>query len=248
MTTFRKRLLNNERLVGTMITLNEPAVAEILSMVGFDWLFVDAEHGPFEISDLGGILQAAGATSCLVRVAATSEAMIKRTLDCGAAGIIVPQVNTAEQAAAVVQYARYAPEGQRGVGLGRAHGYGLAFQQYVDSANDNVVVVVQAEHIDAVNNIESIVQVPGIDAVLLGPYDLSASIGKLGQITDAEVTAAIDRVTAACQAANVPLGIFGVSADALRPYVDKGYSLIVGSTDTLFLGGAATKMLKALRE
>jgi len=231
-----------------MVTLNEPAVAEILSLVGFDWLFVDAEHGPFEISDLGGILQAAGDTPCIVRVAATNEAAIKRTLDCGAAGIIVPQVNTAEQAAEVVKYSRYAPEGQRGVGLGRAHGYGLSFQKYVDSANDNVVVVVQAEHIDAVNNIEAIAKVPGIDAVLLGPYDLSASMGKLGQISDPEVVAAIDQVTAACQAANIPLGIFGVSVEALRPYVDQGYSLIVGSTDTLFLGGSASKMLKALRD
>lgn len=247
MTTFRQRLLGGHQLLGTMITLNEPAVAEILSAIGFDWLFVDAEHGPFAISDLGGILQAAATTPCLVRVPSADEASIKRTLDCGAAGIIVPQVNSAAVAERVVSYARYAPAGQRGVGLGRAHGYGLTFREYVESANDNIVVVVQAEHIEAVENIDSIVQVPGVDAVLIGPYDLSASMGKLGQITDPDVVGAIDRVTQACRSASIPLGIFGVTIDAIRPYIDRGYSLVIGSTDTLLLGQSAKQMLAEMR-
>ncbi|MBX3436470.1 MAG: 2,4-dihydroxyhept-2-ene-1,7-dioic acid aldolase [Planctomycetaceae bacterium] len=245
---FRARLKAGERLIGTMATLPTPAAAEILAGVGFDWLFVDGEHGPLGTGDVLGILQAVGdRTPCIVRVPGSEEPMIKRTLDLGATGIIVPQTNTAEQVANVVRYARYAPLGARGVGLGRAHGYGLRFQEYMDKANDEVAVIVQAEHADAVKNIDAIVAVPGIDAILLGPYDLAASLGKMGSIDDPEVTSAIDRVTAACQKVNMPLRIFGVTADAVRPYLERGYTLIVASVDTLFLGTAARSMLSQLR-
>jgi 2-keto-3-deoxy-L-rhamnonate aldolase RhmA len=245
---FRKRLSEGETLLGTMVTLTAPSVAEILADVGFDGLFVDAEHGPFETAELLSVLQAVGnRIPCIVRVPTGDEVPIKKALDLGAAGIIVPQVNSAEQAAKVVQCARYAPEGSRGVGLARAHGYGYAFGEYLATANERITVVVQAEHRDAVDNIESIVKVPGIDAVLIGPYDLSASYGKMGQIDDPIVTGAIDHVTNVCQQANIPLGIFGITFEAIRPYVEKGYTFIVGSTDTLFLMTAAQEMLSKLR-
>ena len=154
---------------------------------------------------------------CLVRVPGADEPPIKKALDLGAEGIIVPQVNTVAQAASVVRYARYAPAGSRGVGLARAHGYGLRFQEYLDAANESVAVIVQAEHAQAVENIESIVKVEGIDAVLIGPYDLAASLGKMGRINDRAVTDAIDYVTKTCQAAGVPLGYFGISAMRFAP-------------------------------
>ncbi|MGD9858013.1 MAG: HpcH/HpaI aldolase/citrate lyase family protein [Planctomycetaceae bacterium] len=246
--SFRSRLKAGERLIGTMVTIPSAATAEILADVGFDWLFLDGEHGPLGTSDMLAILQAVGdRVPCIVRVHGAEEGPIKRILDLGAAGIIVPQTNTAQQVADVVRFSRYAPVGARGVGLGRAHGYGLRFQEYMDKANDEVVVIVQAEHADAVKNIQEMAAVPGIDAILLGPYDLAASLGKMGQINDPEVTGAIDRVTAACRQANLPLGIFGITADSLRPYMDQGYSLIVASVDTLFLGGAAKSMLSQLR-
>jgi 2-dehydro-3-deoxyglucarate aldolase/4-hydroxy-2-oxoheptanedioate aldolase len=128
--TLRKRLRAGEKLLGSMVTLPTPAVAEILAEVGFDWLFIDGEHGPLETGDIVGILQAVGdRIACVVRVPGAEEAPIKKILDQGAEGIIVPQVNTVEQAASVVRYARYAPAGSRGVGLSRAQGYGLRFQQ-----------------------------------------------------------------------------------------------------------------------
>ena len=246
--SFRARLKAGETLIGTMVTIPAPSVAEILADAGFDWLFIDGEHGALGTSDVLGILQAVGdRVPCIVRVPGAEESPIKRMLDLGATGIIVPQTNTAEQVADVVRYSRYAPIGARGVGLGRAHGYGLRFQEYMDTANEEVVVIVQAEHADAVKNIEAMVAVPGIDAVLLGPYDLAASLGKMGQIDNRVVTDAIDRVTAACQKVNMPLGIFGVTADALRPPIEQGYTLIAASVDTLFLGGAARSMLSELR-
>ena len=246
--TFRARLAAGERLYGTMVTLTAPAVAEILAGLGFDWLFVDGEHGPFETRDLLAVLQAVGdRAACLFRVPCSDEAPIKRALDLGAAGVIVPQVNTAEQAARVVRYARYAPHGARGVGIARAHGYGLSFGAYVATADAHTTVVVQAEHIDAVRNIEQIVAVPGIDAVLLGPYDLSASLGLMGQINHPDVVAAIDHVTRACLAARIPLGYFGLTPAAVRPYAEKGYTLLVAATDTLMLGEAAKGVLAGLR-
>lgn len=247
--SFRSRLREGETLLGTMVTLPNAAVAEILADVGFDWLFVDGEHGPLTIHDIEGILQAVGhRTPCLVRVPAAGEIPIKTVLDLGADGIIVPQVNTAEETERIVQWARYAPLGSRGVGLARAHGYGRRFKEYVETANERTTVVVQAEHIRAVENIESIVKVPGIDAVLLGPYDLSASLGKMGQIDDPAVLSAIDRVTTVCQAAKIPLGYFGVTASAVQPFIGRGYTLITAGVDTLMLGQSAGQMLKQLQK
>jgi 2-keto-3-deoxy-L-rhamnonate aldolase RhmA len=245
---FRARLLRGETLIGSMVALPSPEVAEIMAEVGFDWLFIDGEHGVFEARDLQATLQAAGtATPCVVRVPVAAEAPIKKALDVGAAGIIVPQVNSAEQAAQVVRMAKYAPAGTRGVGIGRAHRYGLELREYLSTANDRTAVIVQAEHADAVENIEAIVGVAGVDAVLIGPYDLSASLGRMGQVDHPEVVAAIERVTQACFAAEVRIGIFGVSAEAVAPYIAKGFTLIVAGVDAMLLGQAARGLLGQLR-
>ena len=245
---FRKRLKCGDTLLGTMVTLASAASAEILAAAGFDWLFIDGEHGPLGIRELNEILQAVShKTACIVRVPQAAEVPIKRALDLGAHGIIVPQVNTAEQAADVVRWARYAPEGARGVGLARAQGYGQTFREYLSRANDEIAVIVQAEHARAVDNIEAIARVPGVDAVLLGPYDLSASLGKMGQVDDPAVVAAIRRVTDACRAAGMPLGYFGVTAAAVLPYAALGYTLLVAGVDTLYLGAGAKALLNELR-
>jgi len=231
-----------------MVTLNSPEVAELMAGVGFDWLFLDAEHSPLGPPELQRIMQGAGRQMpCLVRLPSAGEVAIKKAFDSGAAGVIVPQINSAQAAEDVVRMAKYAPEGSRGVGVARAHGYGLSFQEYVSTANEDLAVVVQAEHIEAVRNIEAIVAVPGIDAVLVGPYDLSASLGKLGQVNDPEVRAAIDRVTEACLKAGIRLGIFGMTAAAVRPYIEAGYTLIVAGIDTVLLGRAAADLLDELK-
>ena len=245
---FRQRLRDGELLIGPMVTLGSPEVAELMAGVGYDWLFLDAEHGTFAASGIQAVLQSAGAQMpCVVRVPIAEEVPIKKALDVGAAGVIAPQVNSAEQAERVVQFSKYWPDGTRGLGISRAAGYGLRLKQYVESANDQVAVIVQAEHADAVDNIESIAAVPGVDAVLIGPYDLSASYGKPGQVSDPQIVDAIDRVAGACLDAGVRLGMFGVSADAIKPYIDKGFTLIIAGVDTLMLGRAAGDMLAQLR-
>jgi 2-keto-3-deoxy-L-rhamnonate aldolase RhmA len=245
---FRKRLLAGETLLGSMVTLPTAAVAEIFADLGFDWLFIDGEHSPLETAELLSILQAVGhRVACVVRVPGAEEAPIKKILDQGAEGIIVPQVNTVEQAASVVRFARYAPKGARGVGLARAQGYGLRFQEYLDTSNEQVAVIVQAENVRAVENIEAIVKVEGIDAIQLGPYDLAASLGKMGRIDDPVVVDAIEHITKTCQAAGMPLGYFGVSAAALRPWMERGCTLITAGADALFLASAAKRLLEELR-
>ncbi|MDX1561586.1 MAG: aldolase/citrate lyase family protein [Gammaproteobacteria bacterium] len=245
---FRQRLLDGDTLFGTLLNLPSPAIAEVLAQVGFDWLFIDTEHGALGTGAVASVLQAVDRDlACIVRVSELNGGAIKRTLDMGAAGIIVPQVETAEHATDVVRLARYAPEGERGMGLARAHRYGFGFKDYLANANDEIVVVIQVEHARAVENIEQIAGVQGIDAVFIGPYDLSASFGYPGQVDHPQVVEAIEHVTAACAAAGRRLGYFGMDAAAVKPYVDRGYTLICAGIDCVFIGQGAKQLLGDLK-
>ena len=244
----RKRLKNGELVLGTILSLNSPDVAEILSGIGFDWIFIDAEHSTLDPQNLKALFQAVGdSTPCVVRIPLLDEIVVKKTLDAGAAGILVPQVNTAEQAEQLVKWGRYYPQGSRGLGFGRAQGYGLKVGEYLETANEKILLSVQAESAEAVKNIESIVQVEGLDAVLIGPYDLSASMGLPGQIDHPDVQAAIRHVADVCKGAGMPIGIFGMNADAVRPYIEQGFTYIVAGVDTVMLGNAASDLLRQLR-
>jgi 2-dehydro-3-deoxyglucarate aldolase/4-hydroxy-2-oxoheptanedioate aldolase len=245
---FRHRLQAGDLLIGTLVTLPAPEITEILASLGFDWLFIDTEHGAFDTLQAQSLLQAAGRDHpCLVRVPAGDEVWIKKALDIGAAGVIVPQVNSVEQAERVVRLCKYPPEGSRGVGLARSHGYGHRFQEYVSTANREVTVVIQVEHVDAVRDVHAIVRVQGLDAVLVGPYDLSASLGRMGQVAHTEVREAIARIRDACQTEGVRLGAFGVDAAAVEPFIGDGFTLIAVGTDALFLMKGAQEALIALR-
>jgi len=247
-TDFRSRLRNRELLIGTIVTLTTPETAEILAEAGFDWFFLDGEHGVFEAPELQAVIgRVDHIIPCIVRVPAKEETPVKKALDVGAAGIIVPQVNSSSAAERVVQLCKFPPQGTRGVGLGRAYGYGWSFGDYVSKANENIAVIVQAENIEAVENIHEIVKVKGVDAVLVGPYDLSASLGKMGEVDHPDVVKAIDHIAEVCHEADVPLGIFGTDAEAVKSYIDKGFTLITVGTDTLMLGQAGRDMLSRLR-
>jgi len=230
-----------------MVTLDSPEVVEILVLLGFDWLFIDAEHAPFSASSIQNLIRAAGTTPCLVRTSSQNPSEIKNALDCGAAGVIVPQVNTKMEAEKIVSCAKYPPLGTRGVGISRAHGYGQNFQNYVDTANDETVVVVQVEHVGAVSNINDLLSVNGIDAIFIGPYDLSASMDKMGQVDNPDVTDAIERVSKRCKDQSMPLGYFGVNSSGIQNYIDEGFTLIVAGVDTLHLAKSAKAILTELR-
>ena len=244
---FRQRLLDGEVLLGTIVTLESPEIVEALCHIGFDWLFIETEHAPLLPQAVQHIIQTAGNTPCVVRLSRGDEISIKRALDAGAAGIIVPQVNSAAHARLIVSYAKYPPMGSRGFGLSRASMYGLNFENYIAQANDNTAVIVQAEHIDAVDNIEEICAVEGVDAVFIGPYDLSGSLNRLGRVQDREVVEAIERVREACSRHGVSLGIHGGTPELVAPRAAEGYSLLSCSADIAVLAAGARRMLETLR-
>ncbi len=243
---FAARLRAGETLLGCIVALPSAEVAEMFSRAGFDWLLIDTEHAPLDALAAQGLLQAARCP-CLVRVPAGEEALIKKALDIGAAGVVVPQVNSAAEAERIVRYCRYPPQGSRGVGIVRAQGYGLDFAEYVALANDNVIVMLQVEHIAAVNDIDAILRVPGVDALMIGPYDLSGSMGKLGKVNDPAVEQAIETVRAACAGAGMKLAIFAATAEGMKPYLRKGYTLPIAGMDLMLLAAAAKGIVQALK-
>ena len=244
--TFKERVVRGDLLVGTIITLSSAEVAEIFSLSGFNWLFVDLEHSPMNIEGAQRILQTVEPKlPCALRAPSHDEVWLKKVLDVGPSGMIVPQIRTADEVRRVIRQCKYAPEGTRRVGIGRAHGYGSKFAEYIAAANAETAVIIQIEHIDAVNDIDKIVQVPGIDCLFVGPYDLSASMGKIGQVDDPEIQAAISHVRTRAQNAKIQLGIFGATVDAVMPSIQSGFTLVAIGLDVVLLGEAARNITDA---
>jgi 2-keto-3-deoxy-L-rhamnonate aldolase RhmA len=236
-------------IIGTLLTLASPEVAEALALLGFDWIFIDLEHGSLSVQDAQRAIQAIARRSyTLVRVPDGTPENIKRVLDTGCDGIIVPLVNTESYARRIVSLAKYPPAGERSVGYGRAQGFGLGIAEYLRSANAQTTVIVQIEHKDAIANTDRILAVPGIDAVFIGPYDLSGSIGLLGEISHPEVTEAIDRVRTACDTTHSPYGIFCANVDQAKAEIERGAKLVAVGTDILHLACSARSALKTLRQ
>jgi len=242
-------MLRSDRVpVGTLVTLESPNVADALAACGYDWLFVDLEHSALEIADAQRICQAA-ADRCAVilRVPENDEVWIKRALDTGCDGVLVPQVRTADEVERAVRAAKYPPRGIRGVGVSRAQGYGLAFGEYIASANERTALLVQIEHVTAVENIDAILAVEGLDGILVGPYDLSGSMDLLGQVQHAKVQQAIQRVLAACHAARVPAGIFSLDPAVARAALHGGWSFVAAGLDLATLAQASRAALELIR-
>lgn len=243
--SFKEKLDQGKPLIGILQTVDCPEMAEIFALSGFDWLFVDMEHSALNVQSVQRILQAInGKCTGIVRVPSPDEMWIKRLLDAGAKGLIFPQVNSAREAENIIRRCKYPPEGSRGVGIARAQGYGLTFQDYVDTANREIAVILQIEHIDGVRNIDAIVNVPGIDAIFVGPYDLSCSLNKIGQVNDPEVQQQIETVRRVCIDAGLTLGIFTANAREVKGFIEKGYRLIAVGIDIMLLGQSARQVLE----
>jgi 2-keto-3-deoxy-L-rhamnonate aldolase RhmA len=245
---FRERLLRGDRLIGTLLSLPSPELAEIASDAGFDWLFLDMEHGSLEARDVLNLVQATRQPCApLVRIPESTEMWVKKALDTGAAGVIVPHVNSAEDAARAVHWGKYPPEGGRSVGFSRANRYGTRFQENVETANAETVVVAQVEHIDGVRAIEAVLDVGGVDAVFIGPYDLSASLGKPGRIQDPDVREAVRTVAAACARRKVPAGIFALDIPGAVKALEEGYRLVCSGIDIGLFSQSAAAILRGLK-
>lgn len=248
--SLKHKLQNNQLTFGSWITLGHPAIAEIMAKSGFDWLTVDMEHSVITLDiaqQLIQVIEGCGVVP-LVRVGENNPYLIKRVMDAGAHGVIVPMVNTKEQAEDAVKAVKYPPRGIRGVGLARAQGYGVDFENYKDWLENESVVIVQIEHIDAVNNIEEILLTEGVDGFIIGPYDISGSLGIPGEFNDPKVIEALEIVKDAAAKMNATSGFHVVppEPDQLTAKIDEGYRFLAYSLDTLFLAETCRRDLNII--
>lgn len=243
--TFLSQINAGEQPIGTLITIDSAEVAEIMSMIGFDWLFLDMEHGNLSLQSVQQMSEAIGnRCATFVRIPKNDGMWIAKVLDIGCEGIIVPHVNTAAEAASVVQAAKYPPIGKRGAGISRAHGYGLNFGAYMQTANEETAVIIQIEDIEAVRNLDAILEVEGVSGVLIGPYDLSGSMNMLGEVNHPEVQAQIKIIKQKCHEAAMPYGIFVMHAEAAQLELAAGCSFVAVGLDSAMLIKQAKQALQ----
>jgi len=245
---FRDRLRDGQPLLGTVVTLGTPQASELLARVGYDWLWIDMEHGPLELAMVQSLIQAAGSEcASLVRVPSNDSVWLQRVLDLGPTGVIVPHVDSADDARDIMAACWYPPRGRRSVGIGRAQGYGLDLPRYLASSHESLVVMPQIEHADAVEDIDAILAVDGIDCVMVGPFDLSASLGHPGELDHPALTKAIRRVVRACRRAGKQAGIFAGTPEFAKTWRAEGFQVVAVGADVALLAGAASALLGALR-
>ena len=247
----RHRLKKGEATFGTWLTLPDPVAARLLATSGFDWITVELEHTAttFETAALSFAMIAAGGCVPLARVPVNSAENIKRVLDTGAWGVIVPMVNSRAEAAAAVAAARFPPLGRRSVG-GQLNAANFDADQatYRQRANEEILVVVMIEHVDAVADAEAIITTPGIDAIFIGPNDLLNSLGQMPSFESEapEFVAAVNRVRDLCQRHRVPVGIHVISPEAAKQRVAEGFQFIALGSDAGFMLGKAHEITSAL--
>ena len=235
-----KMVASGRLAVGAVVTFTDPAVSELCADAGMDFLWVDGEHGVMDRNTAMLHMMAVRGTDCAVfyRVPANDHTEIKRIIDLAPAGVIVPMVFTAEDARRAVAACRYPPEGNRGVGFRRQIRYGAdpVDKAFWEQARHDPLVILQIEHVDACRNLDGILAVPGVDALLVGPYDLTTSMGKSGQFRDPEVVAVIDEVCRKCRAAGKLLGAYAEGDYDL--WRNRGLDFIACANDTgvLFKG------------
>ena len=246
-------------VVGGWVSIGHPAVAEATAMVEFDFALIDLEHTPTTLETVQHMVYAieatSGPTEPVVRVPVNDPVPVKQVLDTGVSSVMVPFVETAAEARDAVAATRYPPEGVRGVAGSRAAGFGARFEEYVATANDRVCTIVQIETERAVENAADIASVEGVDALFVGPSDLSRSLGTFGDLDSEVFTAAVDHVLSAARGADVPVGTLAIGDEKIRGQANHGFDwMIVGKDATHVLNGSeaaretAEKAMDAARE
>jgi 2-keto-3-deoxy-L-rhamnonate aldolase RhmA len=249
--TLRARVREKKLTFGSWITLAHTAVAEIMANAGYDWLVIDLEHSAISIREAQELIRVVDLCGVvpLVRLSENNPTEIKRVMDAGAHGIIVPMVNDAAQAKQAVAATRYPPLGKRGVGLARAQGYGTTFDAYREWLEHESLVIVQIEHIEAVNHLEEILNVDGVDGFLVGPYDLSGSLGVPGKFNHPVFLEALKQIETISRMLPVGAGYHVVPPrlDLVKEKVAEGYTFVACSTDFLFLGETCRQHADAVK-
>lgn len=239
MAALKERVRAKQLTFGSWLSFSDLQITEMMARSGFDWLVVDMEHTSTTTSEMRAMIQVidlAGVVP-MVRVGANDPLLIKRALDAGARGIVVPMVCSAEDARAAADAVYYPPIGNRGVGLARAQGFGTGFDTYKSRQTDDLILIVQIEHHRAIEALDEILAVAGVDAFLIGPYDLSGSLGAPGDFGNAEVVAALEKASAVARDGEKPGGVHVVHSDskALERVIGQGYRLIAYGTEMIFL-------------
>jgi 4-hydroxy-2-oxoheptanedioate aldolase len=249
MAQFKEKLNRGEAVIGPWISLSDPAAVEIIGRAGFDFLLIDGEHSPFDETGLRDILIASDNTpaEAVVRVRANEEPRIKLALDLGADGVLVPMVNNPDEARRAVSAAKYPMLGGRGLAPWRASDYFRNYDGYVAGANEATALIIQIEHKDAVAAIDDIIAVEGIDAIFIGPADLSASLGHGTNTGNADTLAAIERVAEAGRGKGMAMGIDCASPEHMARWGALGFRFFTFSTDIFYLDEGARAAVAAAR-
>jgi 2-keto-3-deoxy-L-rhamnonate aldolase RhmA len=248
----KEKLNQNEAVFGTWIMTNSLDNAEILAHTGTDFIMIDAEHGSMDLETAGRMVSVMRGTQTtpLIRVAGNEVPIIKRGLDTGVSGVMIPMVNTKEEAEQAVSSCKYPPVGIRGTGAGRAVLFGTdaeEFEEYYTQANDEVLVIVQIEHHTAVENIEEILSVPNIDIAFVGPYDLSTSMGLQGQLNHPEVQKSCQKVIEACEKHNVIPGIMSWT-EGMEQHLDMGFKFLIAGIDGAILYNGVKELVNEFKD
>lgn len=250
--TLKKRLNAGKKALGCWLSMGNAMAAEIAGLAGYDWVMIDHEHGPGDFQSAIGQMQALAAfqTTAIMRVPWNDPVYIKRALDAGAEGIMVPMVESAEEAAQVVAACRYPPRGIRGSATSavRAADYGMVEADYVKSADDNLVILCQIETLKGIENLKSIAAVEGVDLLFVGPSDISTNMGYATQRDHPDVKAMLKRVEGEIKGAGKWMGTvlrYGMSP---QEHFDLGYDIVSGGSDSAHIRNAAVAQVKAHRE
>jgi 4-hydroxy-2-oxoheptanedioate aldolase len=249
--TAKEKLAAGKTIYGVFSNGLSEEMVEIMAIAGFDFICIDSEHAPSS-DEANRLLIMAGEcreTPVFIRTPDKIHSSILRSLDIGALGLLLPQVNSREEAEEIVRAAKYYPEGQRGVGLGRGADYGMGvdLKEYFARANDNLLIAVQCENIAGVPYLDAIASVPGVDVIFVGPFDLSSSMGLPGRIDGQEVHKVTDTVLEVCARYGKYAGIFTFSIEQAREYAESGFRYIIAGSDLHFLSDGCLAAVKALK-
>ena len=252
MNILRKKLKNREKIFGGWTSIGHPQISEMFAFSGIDFLGIDLEHSTINQEQSQRIITVCDAqgVGCLPRVPSHNPESIKRLLDSGAKGVIVPNVETEKQVQAIINWVKYPPIGQRGFGVSRAQGYGFNFENYVSNWNENSVIIIQIESVEAVRNIKHLLNYDEVDGVMIGPYDLSGSLGIPGQIHHAKVLNAVNQVYEACREFGKACGPHEVepSLESVNQAFDSGGTFVVLSSDIFIFWKWGEKMKCLINE
>lgn len=243
--TFANEFESEGPIVGSWVSIGHPSVAEVTAKLGFDLIVIDLEHTPTTLETLQGMIHAIEAADTgaqpVIRLPWNDQVIIKRVLDLGPAGIIVPMVETKAEAESALRATQYPPDGGRGIAGSRATGYGLNFEEYVSNANDSVITIVQIETERGMANTAEIAAVDGIDGLFVGPADLSGSMGLFGEWGSEDFAAALRDIVEASHDQNTPVGTLALQDDDIAERVEQGFDFMVVGKDTKYIADGSRR-------